>query len=270
MANGGGPSSRSSSTPNYGVLEQRVYGTERKVDELSVKFGELSSQVSQQFGAMRSEVSRDIEIIGGKIDRQLTAGRANWTAIIASAVGIGGLLVSVFVVVGSMSLSPIRENQSDFKQAVQRLYDETLNKADFRDYVAGTDRWLGSLRDRLQTLPQEYVSQRQLTELKERFDERYQITTKFHDQRLDHEDARIGDLSANTPRRAEMTTAVDTLSARETSIIASLNELRHDLGSDFTLGDAVKELQRRISELQAQGNGTAISAARSRVTPGGE
>ena len=48
----------------------------------------------------------------------------------------------------------------------------------------------------------------------------------------------------------ELTTLTNAALARIDAVIGSLNELRHDVGANFTLGDAVKEIQLRMNALQ--------------------
>lgn len=240
---------------DFGALEQRVYGAERKIDELSV-------QTSSQIQNLRTELGGAIQLISTKIDQQQTAqidsSRTKWTPIVTCATGLAVAFVAIFGVVGSMALTPIRADIEKLYKAI----DETNNKM----------TPLLTLADDQKSNVIQFAALTKADEGKwskdaqDEYEKRIDQVTAIYVDRAKSDLAEIKAANATTAadqiKRPEILTDLASLSTqmaagfandneRYTALSQRANDMQREFGANFTLGDAVKELQARVNQIIA-------------------
>src|SRR5277367_6206953 len=106
------------------------------------------------------------------ISKRLDAKPTDIWKIVGGIVGILAL-VGAFLYQGKAYIDSTLERHD---REIGRIIETAVTRDDFREYKHETNEWLANLRDRLRLDEDNAVSQRQITELKDRLDERYRIT----------------------------------------------------------------------------------------------
>lgn len=231
---------------NVDALEQRVYGTERKIDD-------LSAQTFAQINSLRQDLVTSIGAISTKLDVQqrdvIAAGRIPLLPLIGTAIAAVVAVVSIFTVIGGMALGPVLRDIEEGKRSVR---DINVAMTPLLAFAAQHDRdiqrFLG-IEDEIKDLDKIKWSKDAQAEFERRIDE------KFLDDRADVRrqfDVALADINAirsDLVSRSEHQTHWTEFTARLDALSVRINDVQKEFGSNFTLGDAVKELQRRVSEL---------------------
>lgn len=230
------------------VLAQRVTGIESAL----VGFGSQLQDIRKQLESKPTDVWK---IIGGVV------------TVIS--------LIGGFLLVGKQ---PYDEGLARHDREIGHLVDTAVNRTDYLRDREGEAEWNRNLRDRLRADEDNGVTQRQISELKERIDERYRITEKSNDEKIVRVEKHIDSIDEQLIKRPEINSIVSgldgrvnsvntTLDNRINSVILGLNELRHDFGANFTMGDALKGALDRLDKLQLQISALAQLPAPQAPTP---
>jgi hypothetical protein len=257
---------------DYGALEQRVYGAERKIDD-------LSAQMSSEVRSLRSDLSTQISDLGRDFKAQQTAqiesGRTRWTPIVSAGGALAVAFISIFSVVGSMALTPVRGDVVDLKQGAKEAgveFDKKIDDINVRMtplLTLGADQRANVIRF---TSIEKAIDGKWSTdaqgEYEKRIDEVTKIYQDFATRDLAQQKADIAVVSADQIKRPEINTQMSAMTSqivsgltsvndRYTALSARVNEVQHEFGANFTMGDAVKDLQAQIRELRSGPSGIA-------------
>jgi hypothetical protein len=232
---------------DLGALRERVSGTERAVANLGDLVANNQRDTAKQIENLQTSLSAQIRDISGSF----AASRAtNWGTIIAA--------VGVVVVLGGAVLTPIMSDLGKTAEAVQKLADKAVTRDIYNHDQDGQNSWLASLRDRSRAEEDTLNATRiELARMDGAATERHADYLRAHALL----DAHISSVDANLIKRPEIETIVSGLSDRIksgnesandriTSVIQSLNELRHDFGANWTIGDTVRQIETRLNALQ--------------------
>ncbi len=233
---------------DIGALAQRVTGTEGQITSLAAQVATFQRDTVMQFRGLEDSFASQLRDIGAKIDRQnetLGASRdTNWNILIPAA----GVIVSILVALGSLTVSPINEKVTNNREAINELQRTTASRSDFEDTRADIRRHF----DKVDLALDAKWSEKEHTEYSKRIDEKIaQIAdnlTRANAQNAEE----VKTILASLVPRAEHTARWAEEDARLNALSVRINEMQHEFGSNFTLGDAVKELQSQLKELRLQ------------------
>lgn len=239
---------------NVDALEQRVYGSERAISDLS-----------SQMSSMRRDMVDAIAAISTKLDTQqrdaaaqqqaaqqatISASRTNWIPIIGTMATLILAFVTIFGVVGSMALSPIRDS---IEQDRSSIHDINVAMTPLLAFAAQHDRDMQQFRQLEESekqLDRDKWSDAAQTEFEKRIDERLDLGRQDQSHKLDAFDDRIKTINTGLVSRSEHESHWAEFTARLNQLSDRLTEVQKEFSGNFTLGDVVKELQRQISELR--------------------
>ena len=232
---------------DLGALRERVSNTERAVDSVSDQVATLQRDTARQIENLQVSLSSQIRDISGTFAASRST---NWGTIIAA--------VGVVVVLGGAVLTPIMSDINKAADTLEKLADKTVAKDVYRHDQDDQNSWLASLRDRSRIDEDAITAARiEMARTEGMASERHETFLREHAlliHRVDAIDAAFikrPEIEAAMAALRELITLTNSATAnRIDAVIGSLNELRHDFGANFTLGDAVKELQLRINSLQ--------------------
>lgn len=161
---------------DIGALAQRVTGLESGLQEIRGAIGDLAK----------------------KLDSKPT----NWWGI------IGGLMAVLTVIGGAigMLMSPVNSDIARHEIAISHIAETAVHRSDYLRDREETERWLGSLRDRV------------------RFNEDRGV---FKDD-LDRVEKSLAKLAESAATKSDLADDAHRTDERLTTIAAGLNELRHD------------------------------------------
>lgn len=191
-----------------------------------------------------ASLSSDLRLVSTKLDAKPT----NWLSVAAAA-------AAVLSVVGGFLLQgkqPIDTALDRHDREITKIVDTAVDKDDFREFKRESSNWNLSLRDRLRSDEDNAVTQRQITELEARLDEHHRLVEGSTSQILTDLKARVDAIDGQLIKRPEIQSIVDGINSRINSIIVSINDIRHDVGANYTLGDVVKSLIERLDRVQTQ------------------
>lgn len=229
MANGG-----TTDTRNWDRAHSDIEVVKQRMTSLEASFAGFGTQL-QDIGKRLDTKPTDVwKVIGGVV------------TIIS--------LVGGFLLIGKQ---PYDEGLMRHNQEITRLMETAVSKEDFRTSLDQQQRRnLEGDAERAKLKDELELSRITMARLEGA------VTERHADYIRDHADlkARVDSIDSNLIKRPEIGTIAEGLSDRIksgnesandriTSVIQSLNELRHDFGTNFTLGDAVKELQLRMNNL---------------------
>ncbi len=232
---------------DLGALRERVSNTERAVDSVSDQVATLQRDTARQIENLQTSLSTQIRDISGSFAASRST---NWGTIIAA--------VGVVVVLGGAVLTPIMSDIGKTAEALDKLTERSIAKDVYRRDQDDQNAWLASLRDRGRADEDAITATRiEIARAEGIASERRDTFLREHEllvQRVDEIDASLikrPEIEASLASLRELVNLTNSATAnRIDAVIISLNELRHDFGANFTLGDAVKELQLRINSLQ--------------------
>ena len=229
MTNGSSPRQGwSQAHIDIGALAQRVTGLENAIGNV----GEQLRDISKRLDSKPTDIWK---IVGGIV------------GILA--------LVGAFLLQGKAYIDADLDRQ---ERDISHILDTSVSKDDFRRSQDGQDSWLANLRDRARADEEIInVDRIALARLEGATTERHETYLRDHAAlmaRVDSIDSSLikrPEIEAALLSQRELTTLTNAASnSRIDAVIGSLNELRHDFGANFTLGDAVKEIQLRMNALQ--------------------
>lgn len=237
---------------NVDALEQRVYGTERKLDELGTQMSSMRRDMADAIASISTKLDiqqKDSNDRQDKAQRDaIAASRTNWMPIIGTMGTLILAFVTIFGVVGSMALSPIR---SSIEHQDGAIHDINVAMTPLLAFAAQHERDMQKFQDTAVEIDKKWSKDAQ-TEFERRIDERLEHDRQDGGKKLADIDERIKTLSADLVSRAEHATHWAEFTARLDALSGRVNEVQKEFSSNFTLGDVVKELQRQISELRMQ------------------
>lgn len=229
MTNGSSPRQGwSQAHIDIGALAQRVTGLENAIGNV----GEQLRDISKRLDAKPTDVWK---IVGGIV------------GILA--------LVGAFLYQGK---AYIDADLNRHEQDISHILETAVSKDDFKEFQElQLRRNLATASETAKVADELTAARIQLAKLEGSSVERHEEYLRESNATRAHVDA----IDGNLIKRPEVESIInglgdriksgnDSANDRISSVIQSLNELRHDFGANFTLGDAVKELQLRINGLQ--------------------
>lgn len=138
------PTKRTTKMANGSSLGVNVDALNAVVQGHGREIGEIRDQIQ----GLGNRMASDIQAISNKIDGQQQANwaqqqaaaagnRTNWLGVVGAVGTATGVLVSVFVVIGSMALSPIREAEARQELTIEKLAEAETKKVSNDTYIAG-------------------------------------------------------------------------------------------------------------------------------------
>jgi hypothetical protein len=244
---------------DLGALRERVSGAERAIDSIGVQVATLQRDTARQIENLQTSLSSQIRDISGSFAATRTT---NWGTIIAA--------VGVVVVLGGAVLTPIMSDIGKTSEALDKLTDKAVTKDVFQRSQDEQNSWLASLRDRARADEETInVDRIALARLEGATTERHETYLRDHSSlimRIDAIDAGLikrPEIEAALGSARELTTLTNAgTTNRIDAVIASLNELRHDVGASYTWGDGLKHALDRIDGIQQEVNGLAQTLGR--------
>ena len=210
------------------ALEVRVYGQERKLDE-----------VIAQVTGVETRVMAAISAVSAKFDTQIQSQRTNWVPVIVMVVAVAGCLGAFF----NEQLSPINQrissNEEAFRLGIERL-NQTTKELQSSEQQA-----------RLRIYENVWPKAAQI-EYERRIDDKLAERRENETREIARLDKAIDQVDANLIKRPEIQALNDNLGNRIDALSRNAEDLRRDFGSNYTVGDQLKSLQRQIETLQAQ------------------
>lgn len=214
---------------DYGALEQRVYGTERKIDD-------LSQQTTRQIDSVRTELSAAVDRISTKIDSQqtfaLTTGRTDWKAFATAASAV----VTVIMAIGAAVIIPTNSNVSRQDIGLEKIKDTAVTREDLKLVLEiGTKRVAG-LETRVNTNEIDIAAMKgELAERQASYLRDLGVTRAG----ISEAKAAIRDVDANLIKRPE-------IEKSENGILAKIT------ASEGTTNDRINSLSARSNSIDAK------------------
>lgn len=275
MANGVAPTLETLSaiveghSRQFTTLHEEVANVAQRQETL---FGQLSTQITEQ--RREAEAERRATDAQQRSDNAqqiaaLASNRPDYKGLLAASAGVAAVFVSVFVTIGSMALSPIRESEADIKAQVTKNQSEQHEQAkEIQDLQQRRNLAMEAATTKVSDdLVKARIELATLTGLEV---ERHEVYLKDDARHESRENAIDGALIKRPEIEGMVGALTDhiksdalSLNDRITSVIGSLNELRHDVGTNYTTGDALKSAFDRMDKFQTQLN--ALSAAASQA-----
>ncbi len=215
------------------VVAGQVKTLEVGFADLKNQFTTLQRDVQAGFSQQAASFSAQMANLAEKIERQGNVFNASNRTSITTFLTTTATVASVLGAFGWAIIRPITDGQEDTARILGKLSEQAVHKEDFRIYAADTGNWIGNLRDRLRTDEDNAVSQRQISELKERLDERYKITEDAVNRDTARVERRTDDLDLQLVKRPEIEAAekaigerIDALSARNNAMQLQIDKGR--------------------------------------------
>lgn len=227
-------------------------------------FGASLNETRAQFNGFQSEVRESFRTLGDKIAASGQFSVSNFLTVSAS---VGGFLA----IIGGALFWPIVTTQTeiakDLKEAIKSSItredynkDHDRNAKEVEDQRTATYNWIAKVQARQQSDEDGAVTQRQISELKDKLDERY---VEVND-RIKAVITRVETMDANLVKRPEISAANDAqdkqvaetnrvVSERLTAIVGSLAALRSDFNSISPLSNVIRDLQNRVDRASNPG-----------------
>lgn len=203
-------------------------------DRVATLFGQLSSKMDSQRSEAYAEQQRSS-------DRQIAAAASNkpdYKGIVTIVLTGLSVFISIFVVVGSMAISPLREAQITLKEDL-KLSQELQQQRNLAMGAATTKVSDDLVAARVALA---YASGEEAAR-----HEQYVKDDARHTAREDSIDSqqvkRPEIFQMHDSLKEAFTLALAGLNDRMNSVISSVNELRRQFGDNFTMGDALKALE---------------------------
>lgn len=219
------------------ALNERVLGTERAISDLS-----------SAVGSMRQDMFTAISGLSNKMDAQrdaaLAAAKVSWWPIISGLSALAALVV----VVGGLSLEPIKDTQTEQKQINRDLTAAITPLLAFAAQHERDSEEFHRLEYADRQLDQDKYSKDAQIEFEKRLDNRLSQGRDDNTARLAAIDHRIDTLAADQVSRAEHQSHWTETTARLDALSVRVNETE-------------KEFARQISELRTQAPPLALPLA---------
>lgn len=248
MANGSPPTIETLSaivenhTRQFTTLHEEVANVAQRQETL---FGQLSAKMDEQRRDTEARRSAD----NAQQLAALAGNKPDIKGIVIAVATVAGLFITFATTVGYMALSPIRESLTEQKSDTKSGQD--LQQRRNLAMEAATTK----VSDDLVKARIELAT---LVGLETERHEVYLKDEKRHEAREDGIDGAL----IKRPEIQGMVAGLDAqvksgaLAANDriTAVIGSLNELRHDVGTNYTTGDALKGAFERMDKFQTQLN----------------
>lgn len=231
------------------------------LDAIVKGHGEELGAIRTQISGLGNRMESAIQAISSKIDNQqqaawnqqqavLAGNKTNWLAVMGAVGTAGGVFVSVFVVIGSMALNPIKDGMSRHEVMIEKEMDDIAKKVSSDIYTAG----LAAQQVRNLAMEKETAKVNDdLTAARLVLANQVGADTERHEQYLRDQTqmyAQFASLNADMVKRSEheehwkqQAEAVADANMRISAISARFNSAL----DSFNIGDAVKELQSRMN-----------------------
>lgn len=249
---------------DLGALRERVTGTERAYASLAEQVTTLQRDTATQINNLQSSLSGQIRDMGASFAAARTT---NWGTILTAAGVVIGLGFSV--------LNPITGNLQKAAEQIERLTDRSVTKDDFHISQDQQQRRNLAMDAAIAKIQDEVIDTRVTLARTEGAEaERHEEYLREHGALQ----ARVEGIDGSLIKRPEIQSIVNGLTSasvasaasandRINSVIQSLNELRHDVGANYTQGDALKSAFDRLDKMQTQLNTVAQMLGREAQPP---
>ena len=237
------PSFEDRTHSDLGVLQQRVASTETAIRDISSSVGQLRAETRAQIGELSSSLGSQI----GDLAKSFNSSRTtNATSIIQNA----GVVVAVIVSILSPILLNIHSMIDRNDASIETLKASRFSHGDAEELNARLTHYIETVSNRSVTHAENDIEMKRLDDLL-RIEHEYRTANDLKIAEV------VKDLAGESERRSEAESGQRRTDERINTIVASMNELRHDFGSSFTIGDRLKGLEAEISEMR---RGVAIPA----------
>lgn len=215
-----------------------------------IDIGALSQRVTGLEDAL-GDIRDSLNTISKRIDAKPT----NWWQVIGGVVGLL-TLVGAFLYQGQQ---PVNFELARHDRELEKFADTAVSKDDFRTVLDLEQRRAASLdAASAKTADELEAARNEVARLEGASEERHAEYLRNYAAL----ETRVAAVDANLIKRPEIESLVSALRGqvdlantglndRITSVISSVNELRHDFGSSFTISDAVKDIQDRLNQISA-------------------
>jgi hypothetical protein len=248
------------------AIEVTLRQHDRALGDISRKINDMGSQAAAQSAALRTELLGSIAGLSTELRAQQKAAidnsRTPWIQLVIACVTVGGFVWAV----GRGAISPLEDNQVRMDHAAEKFVDKV--DQDFKQvYLTLTP--ILSTSEQIKTLTERVANDEQAINTKWSKDAQAEyVIGQNKVWNLEHEYA-VRDLgrveaanavtAADEIKRPEIQSALGSIVNQLTSAIANENErytalstrandMQREFGANFTLGDAVKELQARVNQ----------------------
>lgn len=248
---------------DFGAINERLSGAERGIERLSADFANLSNSLSQQIGDLAKTFNEN--------------SRTNLlpllSALVPAAAGVGALAWAFLAPVASQT----SQNEQDMKVVLQTRWSrddaekqaktiyESMNRR-FTDLQTEIDKRATKEDESKDILRLEEVRNEAILRLeqvsKAQQDGINQKIDLYHNQAivdLTRIDLEIRNIESNLVTRAEHTARDGEIRDRIDALSRNLEDTRKRLGDDFTLGDTIKSLERRIEKLAEESRNPIVA-----------
>lgn len=213
------------------TLHSEIEGVVSKVEDL---FGKLSDKMDRQ----RSETYAEQRQAATQQAVAFASNKPDYKGIVTIVLTGLSVFISIFVVVGSMAIGPLKEAQITLKEDL-KISQDLQQRRNLAMETANT-----KVSDDLVTarVALAYASGEQLA-----YHEQYLKDDLRHTAREDSIDSqqikRPEITAAEAAAKEFYTLGMTSINERVNSVIGSLNELRRDFGAIWNSGDALKALE---------------------------
>jgi hypothetical protein len=225
-----------------------------KVNTLETGFSELKRDVQVGFSQQASTFSAQLIALGEKIERQGSAYAASRntsiSGVLITACSVAGVMLTIIGAFGYVTIGPMFKFEDDIASQMRKTEDASVRRDDFRDFAKTSEAWSVSLRDRLRSDEDNAVSQRQIAELKDRFDERYKITSEDEREKFARLESQVTAIDGNLVKRPEIEAANHAQDERITTLSTRMNAIQAQIDSFFPPSKIIDELWRGLAELR--------------------
>lgn len=203
-------------------------------DRVATLFGQLSNKMDTQRSEAYAEQQRSS-------DRQIAAAASNkpdykgYVTIVLTGLSV---FISIFVVVGSMAIGPLKEAQISLKEDL-KITQDLQQRRNLAMDAANT-----KVSDDLVTsrLALAFASGEQTAWHEQYLKDDLRHTTR--EDSIDSQQVKRPEIfQMHDSLKEAFTLALSGLNDRTNSVISSVNELRRQFGDNFTMGDALKALE---------------------------
>lgn len=178
------------------------------------------------FDKLQTSTNLGFDNLGKKIDAIASSRSTPITTFLATSASVAGVLI---LMIGSFFwavILPISTTQHETVADLKAVTLQSVSVSVYNKDQAELNQWYSNLRTDLHNDEASAVNQHQISELKDRLDERYNITEKFNEKELERISKRIEDIDASLIKRPEIASATTALNDRIKELEIELNELR--------------------------------------------
>lgn len=242
---------------DYGALEVRVTSLDAALENqgraTQSSLSDMRTDTVRQFDAVRRDfadaiggVREQLTALSTDMKNQVSSGRTHWVPLLGTVATMATVLIATIGVVGSMALSPIRDDAKTDHALIQKLIDESVRKTDYSiDLIKQQSRNI-AVEGSVVALREETVPS--LNYLHGQIDER-QLAYLRDLLRIE---TRVDSIDGNLVKRPEIEAAARSEDQRYTALSSRLNALTEWLQQLFPANEVIKDIQEQLRELRTQ------------------